>query len=597
MDEKQYFDEAMEFFNEEEFEEALEYFEELTQDNPQCQDAWFMMAVTLINLEEDEKALYSIEKAIELDPEDTEAWGKKAWILLLLNDFREGLQAAEKTLELENNFADGLYLKGRFLLNMGLYSESLYYFEKYPEDKFLFPDSLFHRGDALYNLGKYRDALKLFDDALKLEPTNPEVFNYKGFVFMRLEDYDNARKCFEEALNYSPGFILPNFNMGILEKESKNFEEALNFFEKVLKLDPEYHEAYYQMGIILQRLNKSNKSLNSYQKFVEIVEQNDISDSKLTARRVKEYISNIKKNKGPVKVKPRKKPVYWQWVAKTESFLEEDGRERASLEPQETLEAGGWWPSHKDTRFGDLILLYRAGKKEGVTYQDLKYLLMATSNAYSIEDDEYAFEHGLSYGCDYKPLFKFENSIGLNEMKNEEYLDGWNALTSNFNRLTYKTDQRHWEHLMRLFKERNPEFDLDNLKITETIEAYKKQYDLVEALYDNIHALEKLGYNLDVIDRQVICKGVGGRIDILTKDKENGDFVIIQLKNSQASKSTFNQILECMGWARDRLSTGEKVKGIIISKGFDDEFKLALDNVDDIEHIELSAVLEELVLN
>ena len=56
MDEKQYFDEAMDFFNEEEFEEALEYFEKLTQDNPKCQDAWFMMAVTLINLEDHQTA-------------------------------------------------------------------------------------------------------------------------------------------------------------------------------------------------------------------------------------------------------------------------------------------------------------------------------------------------------------------------------------------------------------------------------------------------------------------------------------------------------------------------------------------------------------
>ncbi len=597
MDEKQYFDEAMDFFNEEEFEEALEYFEKLTEDNPTCQDAWFMKAVTLINLEEDEMALQSIEKAIELEPEDTEAWAKKAWILLLLNDFREGLQAAEKVLELENNFSDGLYLKGRFLLNMGLYSESLYYFEKYPEDEFLYPDSLFHRGDALYNLTKYRDALKCFDDALKLEPSNPEVLNYKGFVFMKLEDYDEARQCFEEALTYSPGFILPNFNMAILEKESKNFEEALNFFEKVLKVDPEYYEAYYQMGIILQRLNKPQKSQEAYKKFVEIVEKNDISDSKLIARRVKEYISNIKKNKGPAKLKPRKKPVHWQWVAKPENFLDEDGREKESLEPRETLESGGWWTSHKDTRFGDLILLYRAGKKEGVTYQDLKYLLIATSHAYSIEDDEYAFEHGLTYGCDYKPLFKFENSISLNEMKNEEYLEGWNALTSNFNRLTYKTDQRHWDHLMRLFKERNPDFDLDDLKIQETIDDLKKQYDLVEALYENINILEKLGYNLETIDRQVVCKGDGGRIDILTKEKETGDFVLIQLKNSRSSKATFNQISKYMAWTNDNLSNGEKVKGIVISNSYDDEFKSAVDGDANIEYIDLSDVLGELVLN
>jgi hypothetical protein len=150
---------------------------------------------------------------------------------------------------------------------------------------------------------------------------------------------------------------------------------------------------------------------------------------------------------------------------------------------------------------------------------------------------------------------------------------------------------------MRLFKERNPDFDLDDLKIQETIDDLKKQYDLVEALYENINILEKLGYNLETIDRQVVCKGAGGRIDILTKEKETRDLVLIQLKNSGASKATFNQISEYMGWALDRLSTGEKVKGLVISNGHDDEFKSAIDGDSNIEYINLSDVLGELVLN
>jgi tetratricopeptide (TPR) repeat protein len=595
MDKEEYFDEAMDFFNNDEFEEALEYFEKVTKYYPDNQDAWFMKAVTYINLEEDEKALQSIEKAIELNPEDTEAWVKKAWILLLLDDSREGLKAVEKAMELDKDFTDVLYLKGMFLLNMNLYSESLYYFEKYPEDELLYPDSLFQQGVALYKLGKYRDAITCFDESLKIESENPEVLNYKGLAFMSLKDYPNARESFEKSLKFNPGFILPNFNLGILEKETKNFEQSIDYFEKVLKIDPENYDAWYQKGIIFKRLNLKKESLDAYKKFIEIVKKNDISESKLIARRVKEYISNIEKNTGPVKLNPRKTPVHWQWVLKPEDFLEDDGRERKSLEPQETTQPGGWWNCHKETRFGDLILIYRAGKKEGETYQDLKYLLMATSDAYSIEDDEYAFEHGLTYGCDYQPLFKFENPIALNEMKNEEYLEGWNALTSNFNRLVYKTDQRHWDHLIRLLKDRNPDFEIENLKINKIIEDLKAEYGLVEALYDNIDALEKFGFNLDNIDRQVICKGPGGRIDILAYDK-TGDFVVIELKNDSANKSTYIQISEYVDWAVDRLANKESVKGLVISRGYDDEFKAAMDDSPNILHVELIDVLTELGL-
>lgn len=588
MEKEEYFSKAMDIFNDDEFEEALEYFDKITEKYPDHQNAWFMKAVTLINMEEDEKALQSIEKAILLDPEDTEAWVKKAWILLLLNNSREGLNAVEKAMQLDKDFSDSLYLKGKFLLNMKLYSESLYYFEKYPQDEYLYPDSLFHQGEALYQLGKYREAIKYFDRGLEFESENPEVLNYKGMAFMELGKYEEASEYFIKALEFNPGFISPIFNLGIMEKKSKNLKESLDLFDKVLKIDPDNQDAWYQQGIIYKRLNLEKESLKAYKKYVEIAKKKGSPQSKLIVRRVNEYISNMEKNKG--QPEPRKTPVYWQWVFKPDYFLEEDGGEKKSLEPYESSRAGGCGSCHKNTRFGDLILIYRAGKKEGETYQDLKYLLMATSDAYSIEDDEYVFEHGWTYGCDYLPLFKFENSINLSEMKNEEYLEGWNALSSNFNRTIYKTDKMYWEYLIRLLEEKNPEFKLKNLKIGEIIEKFITKYALVDKLYENLASLEKFGYNLHKINQQVICKGQGGKIDILARYK-SGDLLVIGLINDSASRDTYEKIYNYTEWVKDYLAHKESVKGLIISQGYDDGFKSKLDGNSDMEYLELSEVM------
>ena len=97
--------------------------------------------------------------------------------------------------------------------------------------------------------------------------------------------------------------------------------------------------------------------------------------------------------------------------------MDEYGTENIYLEPGISLDPGINWTCHKDTLAGDLVLLYRAGKKKGVTYQkDIKYLIMARSDAYPLDDIEETVEKGWEYGCDYIPLYKFKNSLKLNEM-------------------------------------------------------------------------------------------------------------------------------------------------------------------------------------
>ncbi|MBV1730517.1 MAG: tetratricopeptide repeat protein, partial [Methanobacterium sp.] len=155
------FNEALDYFDNDEYEEVLQYFEKIIKMDLGNQEAWFMKALTLINLKRDKEALEAIEVALELDPDDAEAWVKKAWILELLHDAPEGLHAAEMALDLDEYQTDAVYLMGKFLLDSGKFSESIEYFKKYPENEFLFYDSLLYQGTALFKLGKNEEAEKL----------------------------------------------------------------------------------------------------------------------------------------------------------------------------------------------------------------------------------------------------------------------------------------------------------------------------------------------------------------------------------------------------------------------------------------------------
>jgi len=73
-----------------------------------------------------------------------------------------------------------------------------------------------------------------------------------------------------------------------------------------------------------------------------------------------------------------------------------------------------------------------------------------------------------------------------------------------------------------------------------------------------------------------------GPIDILAKDKENGNYVVIELKRNQTSDDTVGQISRYMGWVSENL--GDKnVKGIIIAGKYDEKLHYAQSLIDSIE--------------
>ena len=256
-------------------------------------------------------------------------------------------------------------------------------------------------------------------------------------------------------------------------------------------------------------MNKKEDSIEAYKKFVEMVREDKISELSKKARRVSEYINWIQDTGEMVTFTPRKTPQYWQWSTKSEYFLEKDGSDRMDLEPGTSLDPGIYWTCHKDTQAGDLALLYRAGKKGGITFQDIKYLIIARSDAYPLDEIEDAAEKGWDYGCDFLPLYKINNPLKLKEMQNDPYLDEWNALNALFHRQAYSTKEKYWKHLTNLLVKKNPDYGdfLKGFDREEIIAKIRTEKEFEERLEKNINILNKFGYDLEVKSRQERCSG------------------------------------------------------------------------------------------
>ena len=73
-----------------------------------------------------------------------------------------------------------------------------------------------------------------------------------------------------------------------------------------------------------------------------------------------------------------------------------------------------------------------------------------------------------------------------------------------------------------------------------------------------------------------------GIIDILAKDKENKNHVVIELKKNQTSDDTVGQAMRYMGWIEEK-KNDPNVKGIIIAGRFDQKLHYAIKRARDID--------------
>ncbi|AEG17733.1 PDDEXK nuclease domain-containing protein [Methanobacterium paludis] len=609
--------------------EAINYFDEALKLEPDNADAYFFKGSALIELEEDENALNCFNKVLELDPNYNAAYYNKSLVLFYLEDYEKAERCIDKFLELEPENIDALNLKGIILTNSGKKNMALGYFDDALKIDPNYFYALKNRGKTLFELGKHKEAITSLKIALNIVPDDEEVLIYIGFslislgksseglafydkvlslnnrhsgvmylkacLFVDMDKEKEAMNCLNNALKFEPEYTDALILKAEIYRDMEKPEKALKCYEKASQIDPENPDPWVGMGNVFKDMGKKKEAVKSYEKFVEIIRKNKISDKYLEARRVMEYINWVKKGE-PITFSPKQKPQYWQWSTKSEYFLGENGGERDVLEPQSSHDPGVYWTCHKDTLAGDLILLYRAGKANGVQYMDIKYLIMARSDAYPLDDINVAVEEGWDYGCDYIPLFKFENSLKLNEMREDPYLEGWNALGVLFHKKAYLTKEKYWKRLMDLLTKKNPEFTefmktFDRKKVIAQITTEKELEDNLEK---NIRVLKKFGHDLEVVSRQKRCIGDEGRIDLLCKSNNADEYVVIELKINKANRDVFGQISGYLGWVMEHKSNGEPVKGIVISRGYDKKFQSAMKTNPNVEHIELVDVVSEL---
>jgi hypothetical protein len=272
---------------------------------------------------------------------------------------------------------------------------------------------------------------------------------------------------------------------------------------------------------------------------------------------------------------------YWVWVTRPEYYLDEDGSERADLDPGLGYEPGGWWTCHRDTEDGDLVMLYRARKRK-----DLAYLIETRSAAYSLLDNDVAAEHGWDYGCDYEVIEKFEHPRTLEEMKSDPALREWGALSARFRRKVYEIPPDTWNHLLdQLSVDRSA----SERRRRRAAKRYALERDIEDRLARDLRPFRRHGFNLELRARQHVLRR-GGRADLVCYDRAAARYVIIELKRGLASRNAVAQLLSYRASISEEFPARSPPIGILVGDRLDNE---ASGIIDDDERL-LFVALDEI---
>lgn len=265
---------------------------------------------------------------------------------------------------------------------------------------------------------------------------------------------------------------------------------------------------------------------------------------------------------------------HWLWVTRREFYEDEDG-EDAMSEGQ----GDGWWTCSPRVKAGDLALLYRTRPRS-----DIAFLYLATTDAFSVEGEPDAVERNWEWACEYEVLYGFVDPIPLEAIRGTESLWKWGALRCSFQGRSFPIPQEHWEALVRMALPSNPRLaSFVGLEPGFSAPALiHAERELEDSLVADLSRFKRRGWDLELwrdpqtgrTGRQYVCAAVGGRIDLLCRDRGSGSLVVVELKKETASKATYTQAWGYVGWVQKYLAKDRNVKAIVVARNRDAQFEM-----------------------
>lgn len=466
---------------------------------------------------------------------------------------------------------DNLYNEGKNLYGLGEYEKALIIFKKLAKNDHNSLDYIFAVGRTLTRLNKPQEALLCFEKILNIQPHHLKAILGKVVSLGMMWKYKTAIKTIDKEPKIVDNAILLSQKAYLMSFTEKDEEKILDLFHKAQELKNDEPYIWYLKSAVYKHYLEQEKAIKSLEKALSLVHESK---------------TNLDKNNY---VSKRDLLLFKIWLLY--DFKEFD----KALECCETL-----LESNKNDReaYFNRISIY-------IAQNDYDTALKVLDQALKIDPNLVFFLNlkGIIY------IRKNSQDEALEIFNKITKIDpnyewGWaNQVSTHYDRKDYnkaketanKTLEINPYNALALYwgslalrklgnsaLSREWQRRLSNPKVDMII----LEKNLQDRLADELWRLKKVGYNLKLKNKEYTLKN-RRRIDLLCEDVENNSLIIIELKVEQATKDTYLQISDYIDSIKKDIGLNREVKGIVISSGYNKEFKKIIESRSDISQIDI----------
>lgn len=269
---------------------------------------------------------------------------------------------------------------------------------------------------------------------------------------------------------------------------------------------------------------------------------------------------------------------HWVWVTGPDYYLDEDGNENPELDPDRGYTTDDWWTCDRDTRAGDLVLLYRSTLKK-----DIAYLIRVTSDACPL-DQAQVREFGHGFGCGFKVLQRLPRPIPIGEMKADPVVATWPALKAAFVKRSWPIPDNVWTRLLELAEVSSTA--IEN-RIVAADTAHVLETTICEELDRNHGLLRAHDVDFWALRREATLPGAG-RADFVGLGRTRKPKLVIEVKKGLVGPRAVAQVLRYREALTRQHEPSLPIKAVLIGELIDRDAEVLLRHIPHLRFIALA---------
>jgi len=234
---------AISFFEANRVDEAEKIILKLIELNPECADAYNVLASIYAQHDRLNQALPMFEKALQLDPHNPSYNSNYGNALQALGKINESLQYYKIAIELNPNFPDAYFNMGNNLQKLHKLSEALNCFDKAKTINPHYIKCYINSANIYEQRRQYDLAIKELEDALKIDPHSYDVLSCLAVIYSLKKDYKNSVENFKKAFETGKADAKFYANYGSVCVDMNNPVLAVQAYLKGAELSPDKYES------------------------------------------------------------------------------------------------------------------------------------------------------------------------------------------------------------------------------------------------------------------------------------------------------------------------------------------------------------------